>query len=138
MVTGRLDLQARPRFRDGRTQAFVPVPVGSLVAEASAGSLDPNPVASTHGARIPRWISHGKIGVEISARMNPVPGSRPRFSWEILDFAERFPTTFQRGMLVVLRVGKRWSDRWPSLGHRACTLANPKHPLNPGAKLLAS
>ena len=311
VVSGRLELRTRLRFRDGHIQeAFATVPLESLVTEASARSLDPNPVASTHEARVPRWISHGKIGVEIGALKTPVPGLRPppfyvdrfaefstekvhadyygdacslpfrdnsldyvvcsnvlehvanpvaalaewqrvlrpggiiylvvpdrrytwdhprrptpiehfledyergttacdpthiddfidgidwstshgelspaelttkkeeirsslraavaagleinlhfhvfepqiilgllerlrtwphtQFNWEIIDFAERFPTTFLSGILVVLRVRKRWSDRWPSLLHRACTLANPKHPLKRDAKPLAS
>jgi hypothetical protein len=39
---------------------------------------------------------------------------------------------------VVLRVKKRWTDRWPSLLNRVRTLANPKHPVNANAKPFAS
>ena len=310
VVAGPLELRARLRFRNGHTQEFAMVSMDSLVAEGSVESLDSNPVASTNEARVPRWIGKGKIGVEIGALTNPVPGLSPppfyvdrfaefstekvhaqyygdacslpfrdnsldyvvcsnvlehvanpvaalaewqrvlrpwgiiylvvpdrrytwdhprcptpiehfledyergttdcdpthiddfidgidwsmshgqlspaelttkkeevraslraavaagleinlhfhvfepqvilglleklrtwpntRFNWEIVDFAERFPTTFLSGILVVLRVKKTWSDRLPSLLHRACTLANPQHPLRADAKPLAS
>lgn len=63
---------------------------------------------------------------------------RTRFNWEVLDFAEQFPTAFRSGILVVVRVEKGWRDRWQSFVHRIRTLANPKHPLKADAKQLGA
>lgn len=65
------------------------------------------------------------------------PG-RPRFAWEIVDFAEHFPASCPNGILAVLRIHKGWRARADADAFRLHRAANPRAALRHDAQPFAA
>lgn len=63
--------------------------------------------------------------------------SIPRFNWEIVDFAEYFPSDTPNGVLAILRVDKGWRARADAEMFRLRSLGNPQAMLRSDAQPFA-
>ena len=71
-------------------------------------------IAAAQGPGI--FSSGADAGVDDTASASSPTGvagriAIPRFNWEIVDFAEHFPSSTPNGVLAILRVNKGWRAR---------------------------
>jgi SAM-dependent methyltransferase len=63
--------------------------------------------------------------------------SIPRFNWEVVDFAENFPSDTPNGVLAILRVDKGWRARADAEMFRLRSLGHPRAMLRSDAQPFA-
>jgi SAM-dependent methyltransferase len=65
------------------------------------------------------------------------PRTIPRFNWDLVDFAERFPANTPNGVLAILHVSKTWRERAEAELFRLRTQGNPRAMLRDDAQPFA-
>jgi hypothetical protein len=73
----------------------------------------------------------------LAAQRGTTPPGPPRLGWEIVDFAEYFPSTNPNGVLAILRVRKGWRARADAEALRIRAQGDARAVLRPDARPFA-